>query len=323
MTNEERKYKIFNIFYHSTAPIELQDELKKDLIKERMLNSDSFKAMNDGIMANLIYHKIKDNKAKYEIIEYHYNILLENMIKLSRELNLENSLELCILYSYLLWGGYLSKDKAYEFNDKDIQRIDGIHYADIMTGRGVCLNISDMLKDFLNKNNYKSAIITNHYSKKTKLNYRIDISKKNSEEKQTLYKKVLEEIRLARKADHAFNLIEDNNGMYIFDSTNLILHNVISPYISKIINGSGKYKMFPYLSYIFCCSKTEREVLDKLLTSDEYNCPYDKTDIIAISETNIELLRNSLYLLEDFYKEVKPNIQAISQEMVKIKMKVK
>lgn len=323
MTSEERKYKIFKIFYHQTASRETLEELKKTIIKDRWFDNERLKAMDAGLIANKMFHIAKGNIQKYNEIEQKYSSLLTYMVTLSKELNLENSLELCILYTYLLWNGYLSKDKKFEFNSKGIQRLEGLYYADIMSGSGVCLNISDMLKDFLLQSNYQSAMMMNHYNKNTQIDYRIDIQKKLGEEEITGYRKILSEVRLARKANHVFNLIEDNDGIYIFDATNLMLHSIINPYMSNLINGNGKYKLFPYSSYMLSCTKCERELLDELLTTCDYNCPYTKEDLIAISEVNIELLCSSFHLLEDFYKEVHTNIEAISNEMEKIKEKTK
>ena len=95
-----------------------------------------------------------------------YNELLSKMSSLSKELNFQNSLELNILFSYLLWNGYLSKDKEYKFSSNDKKNIPGLFFSDIMDGRGVCLNNTEMLKDFLVFNGYSSAIVQNYYNHK-------------------------------------------------------------------------------------------------------------------------------------------------------------
>ena len=67
-----------------------------------------------------------------------------------------------------------------------------------------------------------------------------------------------------------------------------------------------------------CANIKEVELLDKLITSSDYVSPYTKGDLIIISEINLEIIRNSTSLVEDFYIEAHPNIIGISEETNKI-----
>ena len=82
-------------------------------------------------------------------LEIYKEILLSTK-KLANELNLTNSLELCVLYTYLLWNGYFSKDKQLKYQTVGTNCIPGTYPYTIMSGGGVCLNFSEMLTDFIN-----------------------------------------------------------------------------------------------------------------------------------------------------------------------------
>lgn len=258
------------------------------------------------------------NRKTYSDVVGYYNCLLDNMKNLSKELNLENSLELSIFFSYLLWSGYLSKTKVNFFDKENRKNINGLFFADIMDGRGVCLNHSEMLKDFLNYCGYKCASVTNyHNSKSIKVVNSLDIERKFITESYDRDKKI------KNKPNHVFNLIEDFGKLYVYDSTNFILEEVTSPYSANVINGSGKTKMFPYDSFDFCITEDEVYVMDKLFMTDDSSSSYSKKDFVYFSSLCMDIIRKNSTLFEDFYAEVKPNILRISEETDKIKIKEK
>lgn len=320
MTNEERKYKIFKIFYQGDID-ENTIALQKIITKNRFVNSGDFNAMNEGMLASTSSNLIRKNRNKYSEIMHNYNILLEKMSSLSKELNFTNSLELNILFSYLLWNGYLSKDRKYNFKKEDKDKIMGLFFLDTMDGFGVCLDNSEMLKDFLNLNGYPSAVLQNFYDDKSvKVDYEIDIERKTITD--STKTKLIERV-LKRNANHAFNLIEDNDSLYIYDATNLLMQGIISQDSSQMINGIGKFKLFPYRSYMLCANSKEISLLDKFIKTDNYPINYTREDLISISEVNLELLSSYHTLLDDFYAEVRPIIVGISNEAHKIKVRTK
>ena len=319
MTDEERKYKIFKIFYHNCADKKLIEDVEKSIIKSRFINRSNYYAMETGKIANDMYFLIKKNKSTCSEILYYYNNIIHNISVLSEELDLKKSLELCMLYSHLLWNGYLSKNKEYKFSSNGIKRIPGLFFADIIEGKGVCLSNSHMLKDLLVSNEYNSVLLETHYNLLSKNNYNIDITS-TSEEVEKRILTIAEEIIKYRKANHVFNLIEDNNNMYIFDSTNLTIHKIIDKYHTELITGKGSFKIFPYQSYMLAETKKETELLDKLITSEDYDFLYTKFDIIAAVEVCLEIIKNNLPLIEEFYIEMKQNITEISKEVNKIRI---
>ena len=139
--------------------------------------------------------------------------------------------ELSNLFTYLLWNGYLSKTKQHVYRIEDRKMIIGLAFADIMDGVGVCLNHADMLKDFLNTCGYNSSTMINLVDKNIKSNYKFDIERKSEKAKKKTEILNLAMCPIMKKiGNHAFTLIEDNNKLYIYDSTNLMLLNVINPY---------------------------------------------------------------------------------------------
>lgn len=48
--------------------------------------------------------------------------------------------------------------------------------------------------------------------------------------------------------NHAITLIKDNNKMFAYDPTNLLVLNVLNKNIGEIINGKGSFKLLPMLT---------------------------------------------------------------------------
>lgn len=318
MTAEERRYQIFKIFYHNSADEEILNEIEKLIRRQKFINNDSYNIMKEAKMANRIHCEIKENRTNYSDVMYNYNIILENMLNLSKELNLDNSLELCILFSYLLWYGYLSKNREYKFNPNNKKIIPGLFFSSIMDGRGVCLHNSEMLKDFLNLCDYNCVMLENHSKMAIKAGYNIAIKRTCVDTEKTKFIKLFDAIYKYGKPNHAFNLIEENNNFYIYDSTNLLLLSVINMYKSKVINGEEIVKLFPYKSYMLCVERNEIEILDEFIDNQVYSFPYQNYDLAVTSDITLELLKYHKNLLDDFYTEIKPNIMEISKETDKI-----
>lgn len=167
-----------------------------------------------------------------------------------------------------------------------------------------------MLKDILNDNGYKSAMISNNFDYHTKFGFIMNIERP---EKVNI-KKSLKEMLSRKKPNHVFNIIEEDNKIYIYDSTNLLLYDIVNSNYSNLINGKGKNRLFPYQSYGFCINEEDISLLDRLFEETSFPSPYTKEDLISTSEIEIEIIRNSITLLNDFYAEARQDIIGISEE---------
>ena len=318
---QEREFLLFKLFYDgpNTETIKLMyREMYKHPIK--FFNSTSIIGKASYAHSYKI-DSINNREVTTEVMSK-YNSLLGKMSHLSKELDLNNSLELSILFSYLLWKGYLSKAKENKFESENRKMLQGLFFADIMDGRGVCLNHSEMLKDFLNVCGYASVMLENYYNSNITMTKVLDIERKfaNTSHSDSLVKPLFLKMK---KINHVFNLIEENEKLYIYDATNLSLLSINNPFSARCINGKVKIKLFPYQSYEFCLSKEDCTLIDKLLTEKISMSPYTKEDFISISEVTTEIIKNSYPLLEDFYTEARSDIMGISEETDKIKARIR
>ena len=79
-----------------------------------------------------------------------YNYFLNNYNKLNKIFDLNNPVEIYTMFNYLLYKGYLSKNKEFQFYGKQVRDLKGLIGAEVITGKAVCRHISGMLTDILN-----------------------------------------------------------------------------------------------------------------------------------------------------------------------------
>lgn len=323
---ERDKYDVFRKVFEMDEMTENELLVKYLEMKEIRIFSDlsNLKFSNMVRLANYlkgINNSFIKNREKHSyIIEYYYTELLDEMCKLADELELINSLEISNLYSYLLWNGYLSKNKQNISRTNKANLISGLYFSDIMNGVGDCINHSDMLKDFLNRYGYNASSMINLADKKTTTNYKPNIEQQKARKGIDLYSFIMNPI-IRKAGNHVFTLIEENNKFYIYDSSNLNILSIENPYVAKIINGKGIYQMHPFLSSIFNIEKNYDDAISNLFYTDNIIAPYDEKDFIEISSENIEKFKKNILLFEYFYDEVRSDILNIAEETNKIKMK--
>lgn len=98
----------------------------------------------------LTYSNCKNYSKDLNQIRELYQEFIKNYNKLNKTFNLNDPVQINTMFSYLLYEGYLSKDKEFEFSSKQARDMANLGGANIITGKGVCRHISSMLTDIMN-----------------------------------------------------------------------------------------------------------------------------------------------------------------------------
>ena len=196
-----------------------------------------------------------------------YYKLLKKTLNLASELKLSSSIELSILYSYLLWNGYFSINHKNVCTLKNGINVPGSYCFDVANGVGVCLNYTEMLTDLLNKSGKKSATLLNCISQNVSINNKLPIKRnvKVSTNSQSLSPKV------ANIPNHAFTLTHYNDKTCIFDPTNLAMAKVINRRKAIFLGGDGIVSLDPITSYVFSKDKKSEDTLDEFNNISRFN----------------------------------------------------
>lgn len=284
---------------------------KENICYDEILFAASFASA--GIKQGLSY------KQKFEQAygtKENYQSILNNFQKLTQELNLDNSLKVTLLYAYLLWNGYFSKNCFLQFQEENRSLIPGLYSYDISRGIGVCLNFSEMLADILNACGYQSAITICHLkSSRVISGYMPPIQQNYKQYKSNQIENFLcflKNLRTPITMDHAINIIKEKNHLYAYDVTNLLMVNIANSQQAYNMLGKDTYLIDPYVSYTYNMSSTAQKALDFLNFKRNYINPYSKKEYINTSEEYTSLFDESYALFQEFYTDIYQDIINIS-----------
>lgn len=243
-----------------------------------------------------------------------YKKILDSTSILASELSISSSLELSILFSYLLYNGYYSKTGEHKYKLENRRLIQGFLAYDIFNGNGVCLNYSAMLADILKHNKYESTIIINKLNQVGKPEYKVAIDRGIIEPKINikLFHYVLDSISNIT-GNHACTLIFDHDQLYIYDPTNLTMFNCENNRIAKHVLGKGELLLKPYLTAIIVGNNGFKEI-EKLSMISEYHTPYNKDSFITTCEKEINKYNLNKYLFSEFHSEINKDINTIVEK---------
>ncbi len=263
-------------------------------------------------LINLIIKKAEEirNQTLEETAYNSYLNIVKKTANLIKEMNVTEPFLISACFSYLLWNGYLTKDKKIMYNFYN--RINNLNMlgADIILGNSVCLNNSAMLVNVLEQFNFESYNIQININKEINLNSKIDNKQNliinNNEKKLT---KVI--------GNHSITIFKIIDKYYISDPTNISFLYLTNSLKVKYAENSKKFKIKPLLTPFFNNIKSKKfyELFDNILNAKEEKIPLNfKDDIYKVGKIVCEQNRN---LLEDFFIENKQDMDIICKKLKK------
>lgn len=257
----------------------------------------------------------KCSTEKYNIA---YNHIINKTIKLMRnELKLEDAIDISLVYRYMLLNGYFSKNNIFEFTDKNLVREFSNYGADIMRGRGVCLNVSTMLNDILNNYGIES------YRVGCDLSYTIErfSYKRFKKYYNSLLPKIYDSIigKTFISGSHAAVLTKTNGNMFVIDPTYSLYYHFIAFLVATDSNSSIICDIKPFSCGLFFGVEPEK-MLKILLETESHNY------IDSIQSTNIliekkeyysDLCANKTKLFEEFHNDIDKEINVVCKTLKK------
>lgn len=237
---------------------------------------------------------------EFVTIDYEdYYKLLHSIKNFYDEIGLEDSLGIFIMYTYMLWNGYFSIDRKYQFN-YNRKITEKCYGAGIMLGVGTCVENSYMLNDIYQMLKYDSIIIHNKI-KKLKINEEL-IERKIIKSDNNIKK---------NKFNHLSVLVNDANYNFIYDPTNLTCFNLKKSTKALGINNKGIMNIDLNTDFYFYYEKYH---LERILSKINYDKKNNKDEIIFRIYKLLEFCKNNEKYLELFYSDNKEKIKNIVKE---------
>ena len=321
-SEEEKKLVIFRTFIETDS-----DAKARYILKNTIGKVDG--VLRLYIVSLLVTALCQKNEAKTEAeslfdYDYDYQSLITDFVKLSKELKLDSSLELCELYTYMLWNGYFSKDKMMQYTPNGLNCVPNIASHLIMSGEGNCLSVNSMLTDILNRSGYDSAVLIATAKGKLKgYHPKIEMTSNPSSSELSNYISIKQWITQELFGNHAISLVSDNNGIYVFDAQNLGVYGLESNTKARNYDGRHILKLKPYLSFYLNDKDDNYKALSRFLSSTNYNLPCSKEDYEKVWEEQLELYNANAALLDDYHSAINYSIERINKKVEKAKELIK
>lgn len=196
-----------------------------------------------------------------------YQEFIKNYNKLNKVFDLSNPIQIYTMFNYLLYKGYLSKDKEFQFSGKQAIDINCLIGTNVITGQAVCRHISAMLTDILNDYGIESSQL-GVYS--IGYNININILDKPKYTKEELINWVRTHIIDEETYDYVMKLIEklvDENNQSIefssekIDDKNPLKRKFGNHAISFAFRDGKSYFLDPTQTRIYRMSESDKNLL--------------------------------------------------------------
>ena len=305
----------------------LNDEDRNDFIENIVDNDLILLAKEQCKRAELVETLRKkgvENSIVNSSVYPNYLSVLRNYKDLADELLLFNPIELSILFSYLLWYGYFSRDKHNIYKNDNILLPCHLYPYTIMDGWGTCLNHSIVLADYLNVCGVEAASLkTDIKQHNVKASYIPPIEQVNLEPKKRITLTSLFAKKHGNNGNHVFTLIKEDEYFYIFDATNLMMFTMKNRTKAKCLVANINTTLYPILSYELIDNDTACKTLDNFITTSGFTeCPYQIDYFKFITEQSLETIINNLRLIDDCYDESHEDIAKIARYVKERKVRL-
>lgn len=294
---------------------------------------------------------LRSERDKIKEINFVYNEVISDYNGINRDLGLEHPIEVGSLFNSVLYGGYLSKDKAFTFGSNHVIDLVEVSGPNIMSGEGVCRHISVLLKDIYNNYGMNACAFNIHlrprelllgidkgsqgYSK-DKLYHLIDMLIFDEEENKIV--KLEADKRLKEVGEHLFLLAEfDEKAKKFFvrpnHRINLVVHNgevsLYDPTHNKTykVNESNPKLLIDLVDEWIPISFTFFEVVNEMRLKDTKR--YLSMPSLSFEEDYQKIMQaRQLYkdnreIFEKFYDEHKDAYYDIADKMMQLGAKKK
>ena len=114
--------------------------------------------------------------------------------------------------------------------------------------------------------------------------------------------------------NHAVTLIEDDDKLYVYDSTNLYVLNIDSYNKASIVNGSGSFELRPTKTLLLSPYADPNNLFNRLAGDDEIKEAYNEEEVKDSYEKIIEMAANNQNLINDAYDNIHSELEFINRQ---------
>ena len=258
-----------------------------------------------------------------------YKEIISKTADLLKYIKMDNPFDASLIFQYLLWNGYFSKDKNFKYSKDNRCLARDAYGADIMRGYSVCLNNCDMLTRILNSLDIPSRVLYCSTNQEKLPNDNRFLKPNDNQfvksiENSSPWKNFLGNYIIGNHAVVVFNH-EDLN--YVIDPTNCYFIKPSGYKKLKFYNTDNILKIKKRTSVFlnsFTNSFEERSdiskdfdhiILNLFMQSKSKNSKINKEFLADTCYKAIESYVNNIELFEDFHTEITPQIDTVCKTL--------
>ncbi len=278
---------------------------------ETIANFFEYYDMNAVSKLNNRYIDLKRDSSIY--LNHTYQSILAKTAKLFNELGQIDTLCVSVLFEYLLWNGYFSKDKSFKYSLAHRKNIPTVLGASIMNGSGVCLNICSMLVKIFNKLGMEAHLIGVRIPAEVPSGFYVpDINRK------ILRDRVSNNNVSNKRANHALCLVKENDSYFYVDANNLLFANNSDVLKVSYVGFEEDLivDVFPYVTFFDeCLCYSEFVSLFNNLFHAIFNDHLTLEKVRDVSESMLDVCRNNVSLFDDFHHDILCDIDNVCRTL--------
>jgi len=261
---------------------------------------------------------------KNEVFYHSYLSIVKKTANLIKELGVNDPFHATVIFEYLLWNGYLSKNKNLIYSISNRICNIALPGADIMRGKSVCLNNAAMLSDILNDMGIEAYTIgANVKENEANLKYKPNIERIINNEvelKDKLLAKLVSITPLKNAGNHAVTLFKAEGKYFLGDPTGLAFSNFTDFLKAKYVGSNLEIDIKPWVMLISKTLETDefhKIIVATFLLSDEQTLTVE--NVKDFSETAMDLCYRNSSLLDDFHDDNVNDINTVAKTLKIIK----
>ena len=252
-----------------------------------------------------------------------YMEFLHNYNKLNDIFHLNDPVEISTMFEFLLFNGYLSKDKEFQAlaRGSDDKFLFSVRGAEVFTGKGVCRHIASMFTDILNEYGIESSTLF-VYINLENLDLDIDGLEDYSKEEESKRQKIISNLDVRSfildyvgkiKGNHTISYAFKDGKSYFLDPTNDEIFRMKKSKEVLYNENSGDTPIRFITTKL--CSDLEHYSRMKKRLSEPYLSITQEEEEKMIDET-LDKCENNMNIFEQFYADNCELYKEVSQKVL-------
>jgi hypothetical protein len=279
-----------------------------------------------------------------------YGEFIKNYNKLNKLFDLNDPIQIHVMFNFLLKNGFLSCDKKYDFSGDGVKDLNEISGANIICGRGVCRHVAAMFSDILNDYGIFSGVLGVYLRNCSfKVNY-LDLKKYTKEELCDWVHTYINDKGYSEVLMNMIDVLVDIKGENIEfdikyeDEKNFLLRVLGNHAITYAFKDEKSYFLDPTQNRIYRMYDSNKlcdvngEALIKFMLLNVHNslkCSLDvrkkvlehypsilKQDEVKMILDTLKICRSNIDIFESFYKDNCELYSDVSNKMLKIRSSI-